>query len=779
MRSMNNPSQPGPLGGADNVSAYTRSLAALADVLVDETTLSVLAHLDALGVPLWTSRPAAANDRREFRLPTQWPDLKPDDNAARLAGFAPGNAICGVCGPGWGFVDVDTKNGGNVAEVAAWLDSLEVHPWAKITTPSGGAHFYIAGAHDPIDYPASNSRVWQSIGLEGTEVFGGRRFGYLPGTSRPKYDGKGYRVEWIRPELIGADATPLWDRLAAAKATPPTPEVAPVRVSAPPVASGQDVSLPYARAVLEGEADELAATSQGGRNHRLNRAAYNLGSKTLLSLEDVAPALLDACRTNGLIADDGEAACRATIRSGFTTGQTQRKTTPATTPALEQRGHTVTLPAGRDGSSNRQSDTFDTFDTGSQQTAAEIGAQSLLAGIKTGAYLNETEFAPLSFVVPGLIPAGLTILAGSPKVGKSFLVLDMCLAACTGGSLFNGKVRVRQRPVLYLALEDGDRRIQSRCRALLGDHVPIPAEFAYLTTLQPQSLVGDTLRAWFATLPAETPGPLVVVDTFARVKKPAKGGTNAYDHDSTEMARLQDLARTGPDGTAVVVVHHVNKALGARSGEGGDYVNAINGTNGLAGVADAILILARERTSNDGLLSVTGRDVEEQRYAVTKDGARWDLDGATLEAAAARAEQRAEERATEARTQKVGDLMARIITYLDQHPGQQFTAPEVAEAIGATDVHRVSDYLRRAATSGNATRTQRGQYASTRTNSVESVESVEITPPGCPACGNPLNPVDIEEGRDHHTTCGPDDPRPIARALAERHTTADDQPSFF
>src|SRR5687768_13596808 len=83
----------------------------------------------------------------------------------------------------------------------------------------------------------------------------------------------------------------------------------------------------------------------------------------------------------------------------------------------------------------------------------------LLAALRTGAWLDAQTFPPLEYVVPGMIPEGLTLTVGAPKIGKSWMKLGMGLAVASGGYAF-GHLRVDARPVLYLALEDGDRRMQ-------------------------------------------------------------------------------------------------------------------------------------------------------------------------------------------------------------------------------------------------------------------------------------------------------------------------------
>jgi len=113
--------------------------------------------------------------------------------------------------------------------------------------------------------------------------------------------------------------------------------------------------------------------------------------------------------------------------------------------------------------------------------------EDLLAGLRNGSWLERQDFPPLKYAVPGLIPEGTTLLVGPPKIGKSWFVLACALATAAGGVVLD-KITVTARPTLYLALEDGDRRMQSRCRMLLRED-PIPAPFEYLTTVAPGRVV--------------------------------------------------------------------------------------------------------------------------------------------------------------------------------------------------------------------------------------------------------------------------------------------------
>ena len=67
------------------------------------------------------------------------------------------------------------------------------------------------------------------------------------------------------------------------------------------------------------------------------------------------------------------------------------------------------------------------------------------------------------WAVAGLLPAGFSVLAGKPKLGKSWLGLDIALAVALGGVAL-GSIHVSQGDVLYLALEDTTRRLQTRIR---------------------------------------------------------------------------------------------------------------------------------------------------------------------------------------------------------------------------------------------------------------------------------------------------------------------------
>ncbi len=319
----------------------------------------------------------------------------------------------------------------------------------------------------------------------------------------------------------------------------------------------------------------------------------------------------------------------------------------------------------------------------------EEAIAALLAGIRDGAWLDAQVFPPVRWAVPGLIPEGFTILIGPPKAGKSWLVLSILLAMSSGGRAL-GKLPIdRKQRVLYLALEDGDRRMQDRCRQLLADD-PIPGLFAYVTKVQPGK-AGAVIRAYLERHPDTA---LVVIDTLGKVMPPASPGESSYQRDYRIGGGIKDIADRHP-GLAVVVLHHDRKATAD------DFVDSVSGTHGLAGAADTIVVLARKRQSTDGLLKITGRDVAEAEYAIEmQDGRAWVLDGDDLAQAGERARQREEQ-------DGLSETSSDVIAFVRAAGADGVAAKVCAEKFGK-DVYQ---YLRRQEAAGRLVKLARGRYA--------------------------------------------------------------------
>src|SRR5262249_6054429 len=106
-----------------------------------------------------------------------------------------------------------------------------------------------------------------------------------------------------------------------------------------------------------------------------------------------------------------------------------------------------------------------------QAAAAEAEIGGLVSdedfGITDVSSILDANYPPINWLVPGLIAEGLTVLYSSPKIGKSWASFNLSAAVACGGSVL-GKFRASQAEVLYLDLEQPDRKTQARLRAIPG-----------------------------------------------------------------------------------------------------------------------------------------------------------------------------------------------------------------------------------------------------------------------------------------------------------------------
>ena len=241
---------------------------------------------------------------------------------------------------------------------------------------------------------------------------------------------------------------------------------------------------------------------------------------------------------------------------------------------------------------------------------------------KSAADLQRKVFPPIRYVVPRYIVEGCTLFAGRPKLGKSWFMLEVGLAVARGGDCLGG-IACEQGDVLYLALEDNERRLQSRITKMLGVYAQEwPAAFEYETEWRRVNEGGlDDLRAWILSKPKPR---LIVADVLAMVK-PVRGSKESlYEADYNAIKGLQALA--GEFGIAIVIVHHTRKG-----GMESDPFEKVSGTLGLTGAADTTLVL--DRDGNGATLYGRGRDIEEIESAVVFDkvGCRWHVQGEASE----------------------------------------------------------------------------------------------------------------------------------------------------
>lgn len=222
--------------------------------------------------------------------------------------------------------------------------------------------------------------------------------------------------------------------------------------------------------------------------------------------------------------------------------------------------------------------------------------------------LLKTDLPPLKWLVEGLIPEGLTLLAAPPKSGKSWWSLDLSLSVARGLP-FLGRPTTKAG-VLYLALEDGRRRIQTRTRKLLQENADPPAGFVCVHKIEP---IGHGFEERFAEyVKACDDLGLVIIDTLEKVR--GDGDTkNLYKQDYRDAGLIKELADKYK--IAVIVIHHTRKGKDLD-----DPFTQISGSFGLLGAVDSAMVIDKpKRNDTRASLLITGRDVDRQELVLEFD----------------------------------------------------------------------------------------------------------------------------------------------------------------
>ncbi len=239
--------------------------------------------------------------------------------------------------------------------------------------------------------------------------------------------------------------------------------------------------------------------------------------------------------------------------------------------------------------------------------------------------IADRDLPPLRFAVRDLLPQGVGLLVGPPKIGKSFLVLQVALAIVRGSTLWPGRKPERKGRVLYLAYEDSQRRFRDRVKLLTGS-TEMDRDSLSVSRAWPRMDEGgdDAIDQWLTQNPGTR---LVVIDTLEcfRARKNLKHSVYAFDYDvGAKLERIASRHRV-----AILLVHHSSK------GDRNDPVDSVNGTNGLAGSVDTIWVMKADRGAEDASLFVTGRDVEQNptlNLRLDKGTRRWSAVGTMEEA---------------------------------------------------------------------------------------------------------------------------------------------------
>ena len=292
------------------------------------------------------------------------------------------------------------------------------------------------------------------------------------------------------------------------------------------------------------------------------------------------------------------------------------------------------------------------------------------------------KFNPMEWVIPGLVAEGLGLIISPPKVGKSFLVLDLAVSVAAGVD-FCGDLEVNQRPVLYLALEDGERRLQHRIVQLDKARMGM-SYFEYLTEIEREKALG-----YVEEFIARYPKGLVIIDTLAMVMTDKRNGSTQYQHDHAMVSGYQAIAKRNP-GSCILFVHHTRKSTD------GDYVDSSSGTQGIVGAADFLMALSGKRGSGVAQLRVTGREVEDHSVTMKRDDKGfWLHDENAMEAPTP--------------TEELSPKQQEILLALEAVYGG-LTPKELQAMLEWENYNQVSNYLRKLMKEGHVRKSAGGKY---------------------------------------------------------------------
>ncbi len=221
-----------------------------------------------------------------------------------------------------------------------------------------------------------------------------------------------------------------------------------------------------------------------------------------------------------------------------------------------------------------------------------------------GATLMAQPLRPPNFIVYSLLSQGLHILAGSPKVGKSWLALWLAVTVAKGEPVWG--MAVRPGSVLYLCLEDSQLRIQNRLFQITED---APATVHFCTEA---ALLGCGLTEQLENFLAEHPDTvLVIIDTLQMIRNARYD--NTYANDYRDLSVLKQIADR--HSLAILLIHHLRKEPAE------DVFNRISGTTAISGAVDTSLTLVEERRgSRRAKLFCVGRDIEYREMELERNG---------------------------------------------------------------------------------------------------------------------------------------------------------------
>jgi hypothetical protein len=246
----------------------------------------------------------------------------------------------------------------------------------------------------------------------------------------------------------------------------------------------------------------------------------------------------------------------------------------------------------------------------------------------SGDDLMKLKFPDKRWLAKGFLPYGLTLIAGAPKTGKSWLVLE-CILALSAGRKVLSHYETEKIKCLYLALEDSESRLKSRIEILTaGGHV-INNNSKF--TCEWERVEDGGIQALERRLEADPSIKAIFIDTFAKMRRNPKARESLYHQDYDAVGVYKKMADRM--GVSIILVHHTKK------GVSDDFLESVSGSMGITGAADTVLVLKRTRNEDEATLNITGRDIGEQAIALKFENGLWTYKGQASEVFATETQQ--------------------------------------------------------------------------------------------------------------------------------------------
>jgi RecA-family ATPase len=262
----------------------------------------------------------------------------------------------------------------------------------------------------------------------------------------------------------------------------------------------------------------------------------------------------------------------------------------------------------------------------------------------------------VDYIIEDILPVGLHLFCGASKIGKSWLMLKLCLQVSKGEPIW--ELKTKQCDVLYLCLEDTLARIQQRLFKLT-DEANSRLQFAISTNKISNGLITQ-LENYLKQKPTTK---LIVIDTLQKVRNQSNDVSYASDYgDISVLKEFADKYKI-----AIIVVHHIRKQ------NDNDVFNKVSGTNGIMGSSDTTFILEKKsRTDSTATLYITGRDVEYQEFVLRFNECNWEL--------VSRANQ------AELEKTQIPDVIFKIIHFMEDKKEWKGSATELLQELKEEDV---------------------------------------------------------------------------------------------